>query len=201
MKPILFVFLLFAAFPFSLKAQQNKNLSIAVFTTQNAMPFGKASGLLSETFHPGIEAGIGKILSVKPKHKWYAEARLGYFYHRFVQHGIPLYLNLGYRHQITTRIAGRVSLGTGYMHSIPATAQLKQNNNGEYSKRKGAGRMQALAAMGLGLEYEAFRRTQNPLGFFIEYQQKIQFPFVKSYVPLLPYTSLFVGIKKNLKTK
>jgi hypothetical protein len=175
-------------------AQKSNYTSIAVFTTQTAMPFSKFSGLFKEVFHPGVEVGYGKIFNSGTKHYWFAEIKLAYFYHRFVQHGLPFYINTGYSHKIYKKFSAETSIGAGYMHSIPATAKFKLNNNGEYVNNKGLGRMQAMATVALGLSFH----PGKALGVFINYQQRLQFPFVKSYVPLLPYNSILIGINKSI---
>jgi hypothetical protein len=43
---------------------------------------------------------------------------------------------------------------SGLPHSIPATAQLKMQSNGEYKNGKGIGRMQGLACINLRLELQ-----------------------------------------------
>jgi len=201
MKRSIFLYLLFA-FGNTGNTQQNSRYhSVAVFTTQNALPFHKAAGLFKETVHPGVEIALGKTVSAKANHEWYVEMKAAYFYHRFVQHGLPVYLNAGYRSKIRTRIALAVSLGAGYMHAVPATSQLKLDRNGIYKNGKGIGRLQAIAAMGAGMQYCLNHTANKPVYAFINYQQMLQFPFVKSYVPLLPYTSFIMGIRKTIKNK
>lgn len=176
--------------------KRQKQFGLAVTTTQSAMPFGKLAGMFSEQFHPGIEAQYGTNLSSRKNHDWFLEFRLGYFYHRYVQHGIPLYLNFGYRHKIGNKLSAETSLGAGYMHSIPATGKYKLNDEGEYVNNKGIGRMQAMATFSLGLGY-TFRPTRaKPLTIVTSYQQRMQLPFVKSYVPMLPYNTLMIGFRK-----
>lgn len=184
----------------SVNAQKEKYISFAIYNTQNAMPFGKFSGLFAEILHPGFELGYGKIISQKQKHEWFGELKLSYFYHRYVQHGIPIYLNGGYRHILIERLSAETSLGLGYLHSIPATGKYKLNSDGEYENNKGIGRMQATASFGIGLNY-ALTSQPNSLRIFTIYQQRVQMPFVKSYVPLLPYNSFMVGISKPVKKK
>ena len=180
-------------------SSQKKYTSLAGFTTQTAMPFGKFAGLFADQFHPGIEAGYGINMSVKEKHDWFVEFKIACFYHRFVQTGIPLYANLGYRYKFSNRFNAETSLGAGYMHSIPATAKLKLNEDGVYVNNKGVGRMQAMATFGLGLGYTIDPSAKKPLSVFTTYQQRIQMPFVRSYVPLLPYNSFIIGVKKSIK--
>ncbi len=190
----LFIIAAAVLFAVAVTAQRSSYIRLAGFTTQTAMPFAKFSGLFKEVLHPGVEIGVGKILRQKLKHDWFAEIRLAYFYHRFVQHGLPLYLTTGYRHTIYKGFAADASIGAGYMQAIPATAKFKLNSDGDYVKNTGAGRMQAIATFGIGLSY----KTAGAISVFANYQQRIQFPFVKSYVPLLPYNSFFIGISKPL---
>lgn len=177
---------------------QQKYFSAAVFNTQNAMPFGKFRTLFSGIYHPGVELGYGKIIRPKTKHEWYLELKFAYFFHRYVQHGIPLYLNVGYRYKLNSRISAETSIGAGYMHSIPATAKLKLDGNGEYMNNKGVGRMQVTATYGLGLSYVLNPCAAKPLKVFTNYQQRLQMPFIKAYVPLLPYNSFMIGLSKPL---
>jgi len=183
----------------SAASSQKKYISLAGFTTQSAMPFGKFAGLFTDQFHPGIEAGYGINMSVKEKHDWFFEFKVACFYHRFVQVGIPLYADLGYRYKFSSRFAGETAVGIGYMHSVPATAKLKLNDEGVYVNNKGIGRMQAMATFGIGLRYTFNPEAKKPLAMFTTYQQRLQMPFVRSYVPLLPYNSFILGIKKSIK--
>jgi len=43
--------------------------------------------------------------------------------------------------------------------------------------------------------------AKQPLRLFTQYQQQLQMPFVKSYVPLLPYNVLMIGVSRPLKSK
>lgn len=182
-------------------AQKQNHVSTAFFTTQNAMPFGKFTGLFRETFHPGIEFGYGKTIVSKEKHDWFLELKAAYFFQRFVQHGMPLYLNYGYRYKLNKKFGADVAIGAGYMHSIPATAKLKLNNEGEYENNKGIGRMQATASVAFGFNYQLNNSARKPISLFVNYQQRLQMPFVKSYVPLLPYNSFLVGLSFPIKNK
>jgi len=180
-------------------SSQKRYVSLGAFTTQTVMPFGKFAGLFTDQFHPGIEAGYGINMSVKEKHDWFVDFKIACFYHRFVQTGIPLYANLGYRYKFSNRVNAETSLGAGYMHSVPATAKLKLHDDGVYVNDKGVGRMQAMATFGLGLGYTIDPSAKKPLSVFTTYQQRIQMPFVRSYVPFLPYNSFIIGVKKSFK--
>ena len=179
----------------------DRYLSFAVLTTQNAKPFGKFAGLFDDVIHPGIQAAYGRNIAMAQHHDWFVEFRIGYFYHRFVQHAIPFYLNFGYRYKVTDHFSAEASLGAGYLHSIPASAQLKLDSNGDYVKGKGIGRMQAMATFSLGFGYTLNAHAARPIKIFTSYQQMLQMPFVRSYVPVLPYNTFLIGVCYNLKSK
>ena len=167
--------------------------SASLFTVQNALPLGKFAGLFGEIVHPGAEFGYGRTLQSREKHDWQLEYKLGYFYHRFVQQAIPLTINLGYHYKFNKRLGADAILGAGYLHSIPATAKFKMNANGEYKNNKGIGRMQGTAGLSLGVSFVPNPASAKPVRLFLQYRQLLQFPFVKSYVPLLPYNGIQLG--------
>lgn len=145
---ILFIFsILFSS------AQNNRQISIAFLNTASAYPFSQFGKLLSGIEHPGIEIGYSFNWKTKSKHDWFQEIKLSYFYHRFVQHGIPLYTDIDYRYKFSNALDAQVALGAGYMQSIAATAKLKLSDNGEYKSDKGAGRSQALAIANFSVGY------------------------------------------------
>jgi len=180
-------------------AQHNKQIGVAITNSNSAFPFSKFGGLFQAPFHPGAEFSYGFNWKTKAKHDWYQQIMLGYFYHRFVQHGITLYTNAGYRYKFSSRLFAEASLGAGYLHSIPATAKLKLDDNGDYNNNKGIGRMQAMMVFNIGCGYNINPSAKRPVTLFANYQQRIQTPFVKSYVPLLPYNSLMIGARISMK--
>jgi len=174
-------------------------VSLAVTNHHSAYPFSVFGNLLAKEIHPGFELGYGFNWKTKPKHDWYQAFKAGYFYHRFVQHAIPLYTQFGYRYKPWQRLQFSAALGVGYLHSIPATAVLKLNNDGTYKNAKGIGRGQVLFNLTTGVHYMLSKSHQNSATAFIEYQQMLQTPFIKSYVPLLPYNALTIGLSFPLK--
>ena len=61
--------------------------------------------------------------------------------------------------------------------------------------------MQVIACFGIGAGYRFAPSSPAPLKLFIHYQQRLQMPFVKSYVPILPYNSFLIGITKPVIRK
>lgn len=191
-------FIILLALGLTNKVYSQKYESLGIYNTQSAMPFGKFAGMFTGPFHPGIEYGRGFTLSSKEKHDWFLEVKAGYFFHRFVQHGIPVYANAGYRYKFSPRLFGETSIGAGGMQSIPATGKYKLNENGEYENNKGIGRVQAIASFGIGGSYLIQPSSKRSMRGFLLYQQKIQFPFIRTYVPLLPYNSFMLGISRTI---
>jgi hypothetical protein len=110
-----------------------------------------------------------------------------------------VYTQFGYRYKWKEHWRFATALGAGYLHSIPATAVLKLTDDGTYKNAKGIGRGQALVNFSIGVYYVLNKNKMTPVTAFINYGQQLQTPFIKSYVPLLPYNSLQVGVSIPLK--
>jgi hypothetical protein len=161
---------------------------LAVSNSQTAKPFGKLSSLFYKDFHPGLEIGYGK-LKTKDHHQWFVELNLSYLFHRWVQHNIALSANGGYRHMIGSSWGAKAKLGGGFQLSIPVQKVFAISENG--LKERNTLRPQFVGSLGVGFDKQISDRGQM---IFLEYVQKIQTPFIKEYVPLLPYNSLMIGI-------
>lgn len=181
-------------------AQKKKEISIAFVNAASAYPFSKFSSLVTSIGQPGVEIGYGFNWKTKSKHDWYQEIKLGWLYHRYVQNALSLYTDVGYRYKFSNHWMAQTAIGAGYLHSIPATAKLKLDNNGEYKNEKGIGRAQAMAVLNFSAGYIPDPLGSRPLKIFITYQQLLQTPFVKAYVPILPYNSLLIGISTPLQS-
>jgi hypothetical protein len=181
-------------------AQRKKEISIAVVNAASAYPFSQFGNLVTKVEHPGMELGYSFNWKTKTRHDWYEELKLSYFYHRFVQHAFLLYSDVGYRYKFSPHWTGQMAIGAGYLHSIPATAKLKLDNNGEYKNDKGIGRAQAMAVLNFSVGYIIHPSGKRSLKIFTTYQQFLQTPFVKAYVPVLPYNSLLFGISMPLQS-
>lgn len=176
-----------------LPAQKVNHLSVAFTDQASAYPFAVGAGYFKSPLHPGIEVGWDRNFREKSHHDWFGAIKLGYFYHRFVQHGIPLYVNYGYRYRFSKSFSADVALGAGYLHSVAATEVLQLNDNGDYKNAKGIGRPQVMVALTAGTGYQFYINGKRPARIFLQYQGRIQTPFVKSYVPVLPYNQVALG--------
>ncbi|MBD0294867.1 MAG: hypothetical protein ICV84_06655 [Flavisolibacter sp.] len=134
------------------QAQNNrqKEFSFSITHNHTAYPFSSFVKLVTGVVHRGVEIGYHFNWKTTPKHDWFQTVKAGYFYHRFVQHAFPLYTQFGYRYKFSEQVQASASIGAGYMHSVPATAVLKLNDQGAYENAKGIGRPQAIMHLTFG---------------------------------------------------
>jgi hypothetical protein len=179
-------------------AQKHKpdHYSIAVTTLHTAFPFSSFSNLFVKEFHPGFEIGCGFNWKTKTKHDWFQTSKFGYSYNRFVQHSLVLYSESGYRYKFLKTFSAEAKFGLGYLHAISTEKVLKLQSDGYYKKKFNIGRPQAMAGFSFVLNKKI---TASGANAFLEYQQRIQLPFIKSYVPFLPSNILMAGVKIPFK--
>jgi hypothetical protein len=188
------IFIVIAAFSLNVFSQKHKfdHSSIAVTTLHTNLPFGSFSSLFTREFHPGIEIGTGFNWTTKKKHDWFQTVRLGYSYQRFVQHTIPIYSELGYRYKFFKTFSAEAAVGAGYLDAIPAQKIFSLQDDGTYKKKTNAGRPQAMASLSIGIDQKI---AASETTLFLNYQQRLQFPFIRSYVPLLPANIMMLGVQ------
>jgi hypothetical protein len=168
------------------------HISVAATTMHAAAPFASFSALFVKDYHPGIELASGFNWRSARKSDWVQTIRLGYTYHRWVQHSIVLYTDIGYRYKFPKGFSAAIKLGGGYMRAIVATEVFADGQaHGEQYTKITSGRSQAVVTAGLSVSKKINAFFNSTL--FLEYQQRIQTPFIKSYVPLLPYNCMLLG--------
>lgn len=188
-------FPLLLLFSFSLQAQnattpKDQYYRFAISNSHTAKPLGSFLSLVHKEFHPGFEISRGKILKHSNTHQWLGELTLSYLYHRWVQQNLAVSANGSYRRLLGECWAASVKLGAGYQLSMPADKVYAITNEG--LKEKGhVLRSQVIAAFAIGADRKISAKGAK---IFMEYQQKIQTPFIKEYVPLLPYNTLLLGV-------
>lgn len=187
-------FLLCLLFSLNLQGQEasalkKKYYRFAISNSHTAKPLGSFFSLFHKEFHPGFEISRGKILQEVKKHQWLGEQTISYLYHRWVQQNLAVSANGGYRRMLGETWGASAKLGAGYQLSRPAGKVYAITENG--LKEKGhILRSQAIAAISIGADKTIYHRGVK---LFVDYQQKIQMPFIKEYVPLLPYNTLLIG--------
>lgn len=168
---------------------QNHELFLRSGNIGAVLPFTGVPKLFSDIYRPHTEVGYAVTLRQRSTHAWWLEARLGYFNHRFVQQVVPLMLETKYE-----RLLGRFSvyggLGLGYLLAFPYKGRWELDSDGTYQPVSGLGRGQFGANLSLG-----GRHFFNDVwSVSAEYRAMLQMPFVKTYVPVLPYGIVQLGV-------
>lgn len=175
-------------------AQPQRAVFLKTGNIQTGMPFSTFDAMFSQVFRPYIELGYSRKIKNFQKSTLWLDAQLGYFNHRFVQQALPLHLHLRYQYPIAKSTNLRASLGGGYTHAFPFEGRYRTDAAGEYAPVGGLGRAQA----GFGLMVGASQMLTRKLELSLEYRVLFQTPFVKSYVPLLPFEMLQLGLAYHL---
>jgi len=174
-----------------------EHISFGFTNSHTAEPLGAFVELFIGELHPGIEVGTGFSWKNWKRQTIFQEFKFGYSYHRWVQHSIVLYTEFGYRYTLPKGFAATMKLGGGYMRAIIANQVFLdgQEDGVQYSKIT-SGRSQAIVTASMGIS-QTFQKPRGTL--FLEYQQRLQTPFIQSYVPILPYNIIVAGFKIPLK--
>ena len=179
----------------SQEMQPYNPLVVSVFNNATLLPGGGELGIFGIPVHPGIALGTEFRYNKSQKNEWFQTVKLGYHYHRYVQHGLRFYSEIGYRRHFKGRLDVGPQLGVGYLQSIPAKQIFEwQPDETAYLRTGKAGRPQFMATMALEVGYDISRSTEPPMRVFLAYQFYLQMPFVQEYVPLMPNTALHAGL-------
>ncbi|MFN7119751.1 MAG: hypothetical protein ACK4TA_23360 [Saprospiraceae bacterium] len=166
-------------------------LVISVFNNSTLLPGSGKLGFWGVPMHPGFSVGTEFRYNDNNISEWFQTAKLGYTYHRYVQHSIQLFSELGYRHHFAAfDLEGR--LGIGYLHAISDAQIFELNSEGIYERKHTLGRPQGMASMSIGMGYTV--AACNDLRVFLAQQFYLQTPFVNEYVPVLPSSAFHVGV-------
>lgn len=160
----------------------------------SAFPFSRFSKLAYQNFHLSYELGKRFELKENEKRTWSQTAVIGYFKHKFVQSGIWIYGENEYAKFINPHLSINAGLGLGYNHMFTATPITQQGANGLLEVKKDYGRPQAIFGISLGITRSIIKDVNSAPKIGLQYQVRMQTPFVKSYVPLLPYNALKLSL-------
>jgi len=182
------------------KKLKAESFELNIFTNQYYFPFLGIKNIVTSKYHPGLSFGYMRDIKVKKKTTLYGDALVGIYYHRFIQTGVQIYGNLGYRVNLPHKFFLAGEFGLGYLHSIKLQTTLKADANGNYTKALNLGRPQLMTGIGIKVGKEVLISKQKGR-LFLNYQPWFQLPFIKSYVPLLPNNSFHIGFDFILNNK
>ena len=167
-------------------------LSLSVFNHATALPPQNFSGQI----HPGIDIGFTTRNGSLNAKSGFINWKTGYYYHRLVHHGIQLY---GEYNKIYPVIKNKVMLGwsggLGYLHTIELHEKFTLKSDGNYTRTGKLGKPHAQASLAAKIIVSG--KSISP---YLEYRLRLSTPFVNNYVPLLPSTSLHLGIYYIIET-
>lgn len=198
MRKILILFLFFIPVTVMAEGWKSKPVAISVFNNATLLPPASLTAVSNQPLHPGFAVSYEFGGKEKEKYKWFQNVSLGYFYHRYVDQAILLYSQAGYRRYFG-KFSAEGSLLGGYMHSILLTDRAVKQSNGTYQVKQGFGKPQFIFGAGIGFGYN-FGSVEKLRRLFLNYDIRMQTPFVKSYVPLLPNGSLSAGIQFTINS-
>lgn len=169
-------------------------VSISLTNNATQLPGSGTLGVINTPVHPGFTIGTYKMWCEQPKHAFLQSFKLGYFYHHYSQHAISLYSEFVYSLVITKKFGFNTAIGAGYLHSIKDVEVFELSETGKYEKKKGIGMPQICAGLQMGFYYKIVRQDKNPISLALDYRFWVQAPFVREYVPVLPYSTLQLGV-------
>ncbi len=171
---------------------------VAVLANATTLPTSPKE--IFKSIHPGLAVGTAFRYNKSPRNQLSQTLKLSYNYHQFVHHSVQLYSEFEFKKFVFPRVNLASALGVGYTHLFTATQVFRRNDNGEYEEKSKWGRPQVMGTFALGAGYVL--NSNKPIEIFTRYQFWVQAPFVNKYVPILPNTTLHLGINYPLfKTK
>lgn len=187
--------LILMIFPVVLLAQSWKSnpMAISVFNNATMLPPASLTAVFSQPIHPGITVAYEFGWKETEKHKWFQNAGISYMYHRYVDQAIILNSQAGYRWKINN-FSVEGYLQAGYMHAFLLTDRAVLQSDGTYTYKMGFGKPQFITGAGAGFGYN-FGDNTKIRRIFLNYDVRLQMPFVKSYVTLLPNGTLSLGMQ------
>lgn len=179
--------------PIFLPAQTWKSTPITVSILNNAtmLPPASLTATFNQPIHPGFILASEFGWKENTKGKWFQNASLGYIYHQLANQSFLLFTQAGYR-KYWGKFSLEGSLQTGYMNCISLTDRIVRNENDQYEASKGWGKSQFIIGAGTSVGFSPVSSGRLKR-IFLAYDIRMQMPFVKSYVTILPNGALSLG--------
>lgn len=201
----LFIFIFCFVTSFSTQGQFDKSVwkgSAALLNDAASLPFAGKAGIVHLPIHPGGVVAVERNWTSGPKFQWSQTAKIGYINHRYLQHILQLYTELQANYRLQKPWMVYAGLGLGYAHAFTNHHdKFELQENGTYKKKANVGRAQAMFGLNLGSSLNVGQAFERNVAVFMNYHMWFQMPFVNQYVPLLPHSTLQIGLKFNFHSK
>jgi len=196
---------------------KSKPFSICVLNNATLLPPESVTAAFTQPLHPGLRVAYEfgwretirnpmfqntNTFSLGGREvytgKWFQDIGLTWFNHQYVNHAFLLTTHAGYRRYIR-KFSAEISLHAGYMQSFLYTDKLVRRD-GMWETAYAPWRGYFVAGAGVGVGYDA-GYNYNIRRIFVNYDFRLQMPFVKTYVPILPNGILSLGLQFTLFKK
>lgn len=171
-------------------------VSLALMNNATMLPPASIVAPFNQPLHLGMVAGYEFGWKERTYSKWFQDVNLGFFNHRYVYSALLLYSKAGYRRYLG-KLSVEGSLHAGYMHAFLKTDRMVLQDDGTYEFKRGFGKPQFITGAGIGLGYNIGDK-EDGRRIFLTYDLRLQMPFVKSYVTLLPNGIVALGYQTHL---
>lgn len=177
---------------------QNSKTGFLISNNNTSFPVLGYPQLFYSQFHPGIDTYHEWKMNKSEKSQLWYSFNIGGFYHRFIQTTIKLFPKIEYKYLLNDKINLQIGLGGGYLHSFDNVKVMKLNSDGEYVTQSTIkGRPQFMITLDWGIGY----KLKNDFQLVMLFRTIMHGPFIKNYVPLVPYNSFALGLNIPLHSK
>ncbi len=187
---------------FALFTQAQHTWYYAFTNNVTSLPFTGYPQIFYANLHPGLDAAYSKQLNQNVKHRLMLRGIATIYYHRFVQTLITAAPQVAYEHSFGKGHFADIGLGVGGCLSFEQEGTLKLNSEGVYERRTPfVPRPQYVIQLQAGYSYALSRERPDGARVKAGFRTTMQGTFAKSYVPLLPVNTFYVGVQLPLSTK
>ncbi len=199
MKRLLILMIL--CYSLSSKAQQ-KSWSLAITNNATSFPVIGYTQLIYANIHPGIDAAYIKRINKNDKNRLLWRGQSSMYYHRFVQTLITASPWIVYERKAGNSNYFNLGLGSGVGLSFEHEGTFKLNSEGSYEKRsKLLPRGQYILQLQIGYSHSIQKTKPYASRITFGLRSTLQGTFVKSYVPLLPVNTAYLGFQFPITVK
>jgi hypothetical protein len=162
------------------------NWEINLGSNQTLIPFIGGPALLSQKNH-----FLGQAACYRER-RWSAGIHAGAYYHQYLQSGIQLFGSMGKQIGLPKSIGQfKPYLMTG-LHAKKPVGETIVLDQGEYQVNPSHWNLGLMG--GMGMSYRHFFPSHRAY-LSLSYQAWFMGPFVKGYIPLLPNSTMLMGIQ------
>ena len=180
-----------------LRIASAQEVALKLSNNVSSFPVLGTGELFSAPIHPGVALSYTHHWVDRGRHHWLPNADINYVYHRMFQSSVALNVGIDYRLDLAAGWSMQAGLSGGYLHSYYHYDRFKLEN-GRYQK---IASWKGKSQFDVGFDLSVIKKlnTQLPLSITLEYAPYVHGTFAKSYVPVVPYNSLGIGLIYHLQ--